>query len=129
MLNKEPIWLSLRIVTFMHFKQIQEHGGIHGIRDQTLLESAMCLPRHQFLHNHDACLWSLTAAYGYGLVKNHCFFDGNKRVAFISMYVFLNLNGFDLEAEENEVVSIIQAFADGSLTEKELSLWIKSTLR
>lgn len=113
----------------MHFKQIQEHGGIYGIRDQALLESALYRPRHQFLYDHDACLWSLTASYGYGLVKNHCFFDGNKRISFLSMYVFLNLNGFDLEAEEKEVVSMIQACADGSLTEKELSLWIKSTLR
>lgn len=129
MRNKEPVWLGLRIVILMHFKQIQEHGGIHGIRDQALLESALHRPRHRFLYDPDACLWSLTASYGYGLAKNHCFFDGNKRIAFLSMYVFLNLNGFDLEAEEKEVVSIIQACADGSLTEKELSLWIKSTLR
>jgi death-on-curing protein len=121
----EPTWVPRIVVEAIHLDQIREHGGMPGLRDERLLESALARPRHKWTYKRKPDLASLAAAYGYGLVRNHAFRDGNKRVAFLAMTVFLGLNGYDLVAEEAEVVTVMIAAAEGSLSEAELAKWIR----
>lgn len=121
----EPRWLSLVHILNIHTDQIQTHGGSLGIRDKGLLESALERPRNRFQYEPDADLAALAAAYGFGISGNHPFVDGNKRVAFQAMYLFLGLNGLRIDAPEEEVVSLILALASGELDEPHLTDWIR----
>ncbi|HSH74638.1 MAG TPA: type II toxin-antitoxin system death-on-curing family toxin [Longimicrobiales bacterium] len=121
----EPRWLSLVHILAIHTDQIQAHGGSLGIRDRGLSESALERPRNRFQYDPDADLAALTAAYGFGVSGNHPFVDGNKRVAFQAMYLFLGLNGFRIDAPEEEVVSLILALASGELDEPLLADWVR----
>jgi death-on-curing protein len=89
------------------------------------LESALARPLNKLAYEPESDLASLAAAYGYGLATNHAYVDGNKRVAFMAMYVFLGLNGQELEATQAEVVDIMLAVADGRLGETELAAWVR----
>ncbi|MFC1791113.1 type II toxin-antitoxin system death-on-curing family toxin [Gemmatimonadota bacterium] len=121
----EPRWLALVHVLAIHSDQIKTHGGSAGLRDRGLLESALERPKNQFHYASDPDLAALAAAYGFGLANNHPFVDGNKRVAFQAMYLFLGLNGFRIEAPEEAVVSLILSLAAGELYETELADWIR----
>ncbi len=99
----EPHWLSRLVVDAMKLDQIREHGGQPGLRDENLLESALARPLNKFAYEGTHDLAELAAAYGYGLARNHAYVDGNKRIAFMAMYVFLAMNGFEIEASEPEV--------------------------
>ncbi len=121
----EPRWLALVHVLAIHSDQIKTHGGSAGLRDRGLLESALERPKNQFHYGSDPDLAALAAAYGFGLANNHPFVDGNKRVAFQAMYLFLGLNGLRIEAPEEAVVSLILSLAAGELTETELADWIR----
>ncbi len=121
----EPIWLTKSIIEVIHISQLREHGGRYGIRDINLLESALARPRNRWAYEKESDIVILAAAYGYGLAKNHCFFDGNKRVTFMSMYTFLGLNGYDIEATEPEVVDIMLGVADSSIAEEQLIRWLR----
>lgn len=123
---REPRWLSRLMVDTLHRELIREHGGRYGVREDGLIDSALSRPRNRWSYSTEADLASLAAAYGFGLARNHGFVDGNKRVAFMALYVFLGLNGFDLEVSEPEVVSVMTGVADGSLGEEELAGWIRS---
>jgi death on curing protein len=109
----------------IHTSQVQEHGGSLGLRDPGLLDSALDRPKNRYQYESDSDLADLAASYGFGLARNHPFSDGNKRVAFQAMYVFLGLNGFRIEAEEPEVVRLILALASGELPEVELAVWLR----
>jgi death on curing protein len=121
----EPRWLDAAMVQAIHTGQVQEHGGSLGLRDKGLLDSALDRPRNRFHYESDADLVDLAASYGFGIARNHPFVDGNKRVAFQAMYVFLGLNGLRIVAEEPEVVRAILALAAGELTEQELVRWLR----
>lgn len=121
----ETRWLALVHVLAIHSDQIKTHGGSAGLRDRGLLESASERPKNQFHYGSDPDLASLAAAYGFGLANNHPFVDGNKRVAFQAMYLFLGLNGFRIEAPEEAVVSLILSLAAGELNETELADWVR----
>ena len=121
----EPRWLALVHVLAIHSDQIKTHGGSAGLRDRGLLESALERPKNRFHYGSDPDLASLAAAYGFGLANNHPFVDGNKRVAFQAMYLFLGLNGFRIEAPEEAVVSLILSLAAGELNETELADWVR----
>lgn len=121
----EPRWLSMHVVVAIHFDQIREHGGSLGVRDKGLLESALDRPRNRFYYESDSDLTALAAAYGFGIAKNHPFVDGNKRVAFQAMYVFLGINGVTIMADEDEVVRLVLALASGELSESELGAWLR----
>lgn len=125
---QEPIWLSRRIVDTLHFEQLREHGGSPGVRDENALESALARPRNKWAYEPDSDLAALAAAYGYGLAANHGYQDGNKRVAFIAMYVFLGLQGWKIEAPEPEVVRVMLAVADNRLDENGLAEWLRDHL-
>jgi death on curing protein len=122
---KEPNWLSTAIVLSIHGDQIREHGGRPGVRDPGLLESALDRPRNRFHYEPESDLAALAAAYGFGIAKNHPFIDGNKRVAFQAMYVFLGVNRRTITADEQEVVRLILDLAAGHITEKKLADWIR----
>jgi death-on-curing protein len=113
------------VVEAIHFDQVREHGGIPGLRDEDLLEAALARPRHKWTYKRRPDLASLAAAYGFGIARNHPFRDGNKRVAFVTMVVFLGLNGLEFSADEAEVVTIIRSLAAGETTEGDLARWIR----
>ena len=120
-----PIWLDRLIVEAIHFDQLRLHGGLPGLRDENALESALARPRNRSVYDSRSDLAALAAAYGYGLVTSHPFVDGNKRVGFLAMYVFLGLNGLEIEAEEPEVVDLMVAIAAGRRSEKEIAAWLR----
>jgi death on curing protein len=121
----EPRWLSMTVILAIHSDQIREHGGSLGLREKGLLESALDRPRNRLHYEPDSDLAALAAAYGFGIAKNHPFVDGNKRVAFQAMYVFLSLNGSMINAEEQEVVHLVLSLAAGELRESELASWLR----
>ena len=122
---KSPIWLDRLIVEAIHFDQLRLHGGLPGLRDDNALESALARPQNRRLYNSTSDLAAVAAAYGYGLVTSHPFADGNKRVGFLAMYVFLGLNGLEIEADEIEVVDLMVAVADGRYSEEKLATWLR----
>lgn len=124
----EPVWLSRLVVDAMQLDQIREHGGQAGVRDENLLESALARPRNRFAYEAPQTLAQLAAAYGYGLARNHAYVDGNKRIAFMAMYVFLATNGFEIMAHEPEVVILMTRLAAGELTEDQLAQWLGERL-
>jgi len=124
----EPTRLSRAMVEAAHHDQVEEHGGLHGIRDNGLLESALARPRHRWSFEPDTDLPSLAASYGYGLVNNHPFLDGNKRIGFVAMNMFLLINGQEIEAPEPEVIAVMLQVADGTLDELGLAQWLQSVV-
>jgi len=100
----EPRWLTSTVVMAIHADQISKHGGSGGLRDRGLLESALERPRNRYRYEKDSDLSGLAASYGFGIANNQPFLDGNKRVAFQTMYVFLGLNGLRIESAEEAVV-------------------------
>ena len=124
----EPRWLKRSVVLALHRLQIEEHGGSHGLREDGLLDSALARPRQKQTYEPESDLATLAAAYGFGLAKNHAFVDGNKRIAFVAMYVFLGLNGFDLDAPEPEVVITMEGVAAGTVDETTLTDWLRAAM-
>ena len=123
--RQEPTWLSRTVVDSIHQDQLREHGGLAGLRDENALESGLARPRHRWLHDADADLALLAAAYGFGLKQNHPYRDGNKRVAFLTMVVFLGLNGFNLDAPDAEIVTVMVSVAAGHTLETQLAGWLR----
>jgi death on curing protein len=121
----EPFWIDERIVCAMHDDQIEEHGGSFGIRDEHLLSASLARPQHLFVYGKSPSIFDLAAAYGYGLVKNHPFVDGNKRTAFVTMATFLELNGYSLEAPEVEVVLKMERLAVDEENQESIALWLR----
>ena len=121
----EPQWLSRVVVDAIHNDQLREHGGLPGIRDENVLESALARPQQKWHYAEKVDMASLASAYGFALVKNHPYRDGNKRIGFLAMITFLGMNGRDLRASDTEVVTEIVALADGSVSEEELAAWIR----
>jgi death-on-curing protein len=122
----EPIWVARPLVAMIHSAQIQEHGGSLGVRDEAMIESALSRPQNKWQYEPEADLFTLAAACGYGLTKNHGFIDGNKRVGYMTTYVFLGLNGFDIDAAEPEVVLTMLDLASGSLSEEHFADWLRT---
>lgn len=121
----EPRWLTTFIVERIHEEQIREHGGEHGVRDKSLLQSALSRPKNTFAYDKEADLVELAADYTFGIARNHPFVDGNKRSAFLAAFIFLQLNGLTLEAEEAEVVAVIVALSSGDIGRDELATWLR----
>lgn len=108
----------------LHAEAINLFGGAHGIRDQSLLESALGRPRNLWAYPESVSLPVLAAAYGFGIAKNHPSVDGNKRTALLAIRAFLFRNGLQFEPTEVETVSTIEGLAAGSVTEQALAAWI-----
>ena len=121
----EPHWLSRVVVDAIHTEQIREHGGLSGVRDETALESALARPRQTWHHGQKVDVALLAAVYGFGLVNNYPYRDGNKRIGFLSIVTFLGINGHDLNATDAEVISEMLTLAEGRVSEEELAEWIR----
>ncbi|MEW8229612.1 MAG: type II toxin-antitoxin system death-on-curing family toxin [Candidatus Thiodiazotropha endolucinida] len=120
---KEPVWVLHEVVIAVHQSLLAEHGGAPGIRDESLLESALSRPRQRFEYSDEPSIFDLAASYCYGLANNHPFVDGNKRIALTIAALFLELNGYSLTAPEPNAVVIIEELAAGNLSEDDLSSW------
>ena len=123
---RQPQWLSRIVVDAIHNDQLREHGGLPGVRDENLLESALARPQQKWHYSAVTDLPMLAAAYVYGLVKNHPYRDGNKRIGFLAMATFLGVNGRQLDANDAEVVTEFLALAGGGASEEELADWIRN---
>jgi death-on-curing protein len=123
--RQEPRWIDRLVVEAVHFDLIREHGGLPRLRDEHGLEAALARPRQCLAYRPEADLAELAAAYGHGLAAGHRFQDGNKRIAFVTMAVFLQLNGVELAASEAEVVTAMLALAAGELDEDGLAAWLR----
>jgi len=122
----EPRWVDRLVVEAVQFDLIREHGGMPGLRDEHALEAALARPQQRRAYHPAADLAELAATYGHGLASGHPFHDGNKRIAFVTMAVFLELNGAQLEAEEPEVVTAVFALAAGEMSEEQLAAWLRT---
>ena len=125
---KTPVWVLRETVLTLHEQSLAEFGGAAGIRDEGLLDSALGKPENLFA-NGKPTLFDLAASYGFGLVKNHPFIDGNKRAGFITAVTFLELNGCHFEATEAEAAVRTLALAAGDMSEKEFTAWLKANSR
>lgn len=123
----EPEWLSLDIALAVHDRQLAEHGGPTGVRDQGMLESALARPLNQWTYGEDD-LCALAAAYAYGIARNHPFTDGNKRTAWVFARLFLMLNGQALSFTPRMAIDVVLALAAGELGEDELADWFRQHL-
>jgi death-on-curing protein len=122
----EPRFLDRLVVEAVQFDLIREHGGMPGLRDEHALEAALARPRQRRAYHADADLAELAAAYAHGLASGHLFHDGNKRIAFVTMAVFLELNGVEFEADEAEVVAVMLGLAAGEMSEEQLAAWVRT---
>ncbi len=125
---KTPAWVLRETVLTLHEQLLAEFGGEAGVRDEGLLDSALGKPENIFAYGTPT-LFDLAASYGFGLVKNHPFIDGNKRVGFTVAVVFLELNGYRFQATEAEAAVNTLALAAGEMTEQEFAAWLKTNSR
>jgi death-on-curing protein len=123
--RREPKWLSRVVVDAIHNDQLREHGGLPGIRDENVLESALARPLHKWHYAEGTDVPALAAAYAFGVVKNHPYRDGNKRIGFLATVTFLGINGHEFSATDAEVVAEILAVADGTASEEAVANWIR----
>ncbi|MGE0385205.1 MAG: type II toxin-antitoxin system death-on-curing family toxin [Gammaproteobacteria bacterium] len=124
---REPTWLRASVVIALHSESIARFGGSAGIRDPSLLESALHRPRHLFDYEADATVFGLAASYCHGLIRNHPFIDGNKRIAVLAAATFLALNGYEFSPDEADIVTIITAVAAGEADESLLTQWFRDS--
>jgi death on curing protein len=123
----EPIWLRSDVLIAAHRRQLAEHGGLDGMRDEGAFLSALDKPRNLFAYGQpEPDLYALAAAYGFGLARNHPFSDGNKRTALIAIRLFLKLNGAPFNASAEDKYRMILSLAAGELLESELAEWLRS---
>jgi death-on-curing protein len=124
------IWLEKALVLAIHERQISEHGGSAGVRDEGLLESALARPQQLHAYGNPAPdLADLAAALAHGLARNHPFLDGNKRTAHVTYRTFLALNGAELIAPDEEKYLTMLALAEGKLGEREFAAWLRGRVR
>ncbi len=124
---KDFVWVAEAVVLALHEEQLAEHGGAIGLRDLGLLQSALARPQHVATYGTPDVA-ALAAAYGYGIVRNHPFVDGNKRAAFTVTELFLTLNGYELGADDPSCVMTMLRLAEGSVVEVEFADWIRANL-
>jgi death on curing protein len=125
----EPIWLLREVVLAVHDEQIAEHGGLSGIRDAGMLDSALSRPEQLFAYGEAPDIADLAAAYGFGIARNHPFADGNKRTAFVAIELFLVLNGYEFNTTDEDCILTILALAAGEMEEAQLAVWVRANSR
>ena len=117
-------WLKEGVIIAVHDEQLVEHGGAEGVRDSGLLSSALARPKN--LDGYEMpSVFDLAAAYATGIVRDHPFVDGNKRTGFLAAYMFLALNGWELDAPEANAAAVILELAAGKVDEAQFSVWLK----
>jgi death on curing protein len=122
-------WLTADAVLAIHGELIGRYGGRSGVRAVGLLQSAIARPRHLAAYKRKPTVPSLAAAYGWGLLRNHPFMDGNKRIALAAMVVFLDFNGWQLTCSEAEETAMTLRAAAGEISERSWTRWIERSSR
>lgn len=122
---KEPLWIGALETLALHDLQLVAFGGAAGVRDFGALESALARPRNLLAYGKKKpSLARLAAAYAFGIIKNHPFIDGNKRTALVIAFAFLEVNGIEMNASEEDAYRMFMDMARGRLSEEELADWI-----
>lgn len=125
-----PRWIPEAALKAIHAELLREHGGLEGPVDENALGASLARPQQLYHYGNPAPgIAEMAAALGFALAKNHCFRDGNKRIALAAIDVFLQLNGYELIANEAEAVVTIQALAASELAEQELAEWIGQNIQ
>lgn len=123
---KEPVWVNRRALLLLHAESLSEFGGSSGMRDAGLFESALERARTRWNYQPGSSITELAACYGFGLAKNPALLDGNKRLGFLSIGIFLRVNGYRLAAGRAEAVVVMEDVAAGRLDEQGLAVWIRA---
>ena len=118
-------WLTQAAVEAIHDELIDHYGGSHGLRDPGLLDSALARAKNLYAYGEEKSIPGLAAAYGWGLVKNHAFIDGNKRIALAAMVTFLDANDDELTCSEAEETMMILRAAAGDISQNEWIDWVR----
>lgn len=121
---KQFVWINLDAVLIFHEEHLLQFGGASGIRDLGAIESALIRPQNLLAYGQPD-LFDLAAAYAAGISQNHGFVDGNKRTAFLTCFVFLAENGYDVVAEQAEVIAAMLELADHRLDEPGFAQWLR----
>jgi death on curing protein len=121
-------WIQESSVLAIHEEQIAEHGGLGGIRDLPLLQSALARPQNLEAYGHPD-IAALAAAYAVGIARNHPFLDGNKRTAWVVAETFLLKNGYELVAGDREGVATMLSLAEGVLPEEQFASWLRANIQ
>ena len=122
-------WITQAVVLAIHDQQIAEHGGLSGVRDFGLLESALARPQHLAAYGDPAPdIAALAAAYAFGIARNQAFLDGNKRTSAVVTGTFLILNGYDVTADEATRLQIWLSLGDGTMSEQQLAEWLRANI-
>lgn len=125
-MQQEPLWMETIDAVVAHDLELTAHGGSAGIRDAGLLESALARPKNIWAYaDSPPSLASLGAAYAYGISSNHPFVDGNKRTALLVSFAFLDVNGLEVTASQEDAFLTILGLAAGEITEEQLSHWFE----
>lgn len=124
---EEPLWITYEQAIAIHGRQLRRFGGAPGLRDDGMLRSALDRPINKWRYEQ-APIDELAAAYAFGLAKNHAFVDGNKRIAFMAMMIFLHKNGVAFSPDPAEATTIILSLAAGEVSEQSLVRWIRDNL-
>ncbi len=125
----EPVWVREDVVQAIHWRQLAEHGGEPGVRDDGLLSFALARPKNLPAYGEqEPNMAALAAAHAFGIASNHPFLDGNKRTAYVVCRTFLRLNGCDIEASPEEKYLTFLRLASGELTEEALAEWMRHHL-
>lgn len=122
----EPRWVSKQALLLLHGDSLAEHGGLEGLRDEGLLDSALARPLNLHAHEDVTDIPRLAACYAAGVARNHPFVDGNKRAGFMAMGLFLKLNGLDLRADKVDATRAMMALAAGEIDETAFAAWIRA---
>lgn len=124
------IWRFLTVTQIeeLQAKSIDTYGGSHGLRDAGLLESAVLRAENHAAYDPGACVANVAAALAWGLIKNHAFIDGNKRVGAAALFLFLAANGYGLTCSEAEETEILLRAAASEITEEEFTDWVERTV-
>jgi death-on-curing protein len=125
-MKQDPAWISKPVALALHERLLAEHGGVPGLLDEGLLDAALAAPRNRRAYGR-ADAFRLAAAYANALTRNRPFSDGNKRVAFTVAGVFLEINGFRLEAPEAEAVAAVLALTERKLDEAQFAAWLRAS--
>ncbi len=118
-------WVDKRALLLLHAESLAEHGGSAGLRDEGLLDSALARPLNLVAYG-EPDFADLAASYAFGLAKNHPFVDGNKRAAFLSVGLFLALNGFRLTASQVDATQAVLALAGSEISEEAFARWLRA---
>lgn len=125
---KAPRWLPKHLILAVHNRQLAEHGGAAGVRDEGLLESALARPQNLFAYGEGDAV-ALAAAYAFGIARNHPFIDGNKRTAYVACELFLMANGFELTSSDEESLAMMLGLAAAEIGEAEFAAWLRDNVQ